>query len=175
MSSTTTIPPLWINQPSILYDWNEIMELWPLEEMHSISKINAITRMILILSLVGIVITGSMTILFICFLSLLFLYFLAKSKYQQEPTQIESFVDKDIYQSSNEVIPSQEEIISSPQLHLWNQYEEEQMNRVFLNTKINHDQQAFGNFLYGDMTSSKESTIDGAIKRVSNNSRYLLY
>ena len=46
---------LWINEPYILIEPTKIMELWPFEEMKSYDKINAITRMIIILSIIEII------------------------------------------------------------------------------------------------------------------------
>jgi hypothetical protein len=43
------------------------------------------------------------------------------------------------------------------------------------NTRIANDQGAFMNYLYGDMYSAKESNAEGAIMRVKDNYRYILY
>jgi hypothetical protein len=54
----------------------------------------------------------------------------------------------------------------------------DQSNRNFFstaNTRIANDQTAYANFLYGNMPSSKESGIDGAMQRVKDNPRYNLY
>lgn len=43
------------------------------------------------------------------------------------------------------------------------------------NTRVANDQGAFGQWLYGNMPSSKEDNIEGNIQRVKNNVRYNLY
>lgn len=62
---------------------------------------------------------------------------------------------------------------------LWDKFNLDQSNRVFFstaNTKIPNDQGAFAQFLYNDLKySGKESTPEGAITRVQDNNRYLLY
>lgn len=62
---------------------------------------------------------------------------------------------------------------------LWDKFTLDQSNRVFFstaNTKIPNDQGAFAQFLYNDLKySGKESTPEGAIARVQDNVRYLLY
>lgn len=54
----------------------------------------------------------------------------------------------------------------------------DQSNRAFYstaNTRVSNDQGAFGEFLYGNMPSSKESNVGGAIQRVKDSYRYTLY
>jgi hypothetical protein len=62
---------------------------------------------------------------------------------------------------------------------LWDKFTLDQSNRVFFstaNTKIPNDQGAFAQFLYNDLKySGKESTPEGALARVQDNVRYLLY
>jgi hypothetical protein len=54
----------------------------------------------------------------------------------------------------------------------------DQSNRAFYstaNSRVSNDQGAFGNFLYGNMPSSKESNAGGAMQRVKDSYRYTLY
>ena len=61
---------LWINDPTLLMNKNHIMELWPSPSMTTEQKINAITRLIITLSLLGYLITMSSKILMIGFITL---------------------------------------------------------------------------------------------------------
>jgi len=54
---------LWINQPSILLKHDSLNEFWPQGKMSLNEKINAITRLILILTLLGYLLTFSLKIL----------------------------------------------------------------------------------------------------------------
>ena len=62
---------------------------------------------------------------------------------------------------------------------MWENFQLDQSNRVFYstpNTRIENDQKSFGEFLYGNLKySAKESTAEGAIARVQDNYRYILY
>ena len=53
----------WLNDPFILLDKNEIFELWPNKEFNLEKKLNAITRLIFILTFVGFFITRSVKII----------------------------------------------------------------------------------------------------------------
>ena len=54
---------LWINQPTVLFRSNKIQQLWPTKSMQMDEKINALTRLIIALSILGYLITSSVSIL----------------------------------------------------------------------------------------------------------------
>lgn len=61
---------------------------------------------------------------------------------------------------------------------LYSRFELDNSNRVFYstpNTRIPNDQGAFGEFLYGNMPSAKESNPEGNLQREKDNYRYILY
>ena len=61
---------------------------------------------------------------------------------------------------------------------LWENFELDQSNRSFFstaNTRVENDQKSFGEFLYGDMPSAKESNTAGNMQRVADAYRYTLY
>ena len=78
----------WINKPTILFRTDTITQLWPAKEMTMNENLNAITRLTLILSCVGylisknyrVVIAGAITIFAIIML-----------KYSKTPTMIEGY------------------------------------------------------------------------------------
>ena len=56
---------------------------------------------------------------------------------------------------------------------LWQEFELDQSNRAFFstaNTRVENDQGAYSQYLYGTMPSAKESTPEGAFARVQDNS-----
>ena len=57
ISQTTTI---WINDPTILLKKNQLNQIWPKSSMSRNEKINAITRLVIVLSLLGFLITQSL-------------------------------------------------------------------------------------------------------------------
>ena len=62
---------------------------------------------------------------------------------------------------------------------LWEQFQLDQSNRAFYstpNTRVMNDQGAYSQYLYNNMKySAKEDTPEGAIARVQDNYRYILY
>jgi hypothetical protein len=61
---------------------------------------------------------------------------------------------------------------------LWQQFQLDQSNRVFYstpNTRVANDALSYGNFLYGNMPSAKESTPEGNMQRYADAYRYTLY
>ena len=62
---------IWLNNPTILLNQNKIGELWPTSDMSIEEKINAITRLIILLTLLGYLITLRSNILLIGIVSLI--------------------------------------------------------------------------------------------------------
>lgn len=75
---------IWLNNPTILLQQEQLGQIWPLGNMNIEEKINAITRLIILLTILGYLITFNFTIVLIglvSIISLLLLYFLSqKSK-----------------------------------------------------------------------------------------------
>jgi hypothetical protein len=69
--------PFWINDPTIILNKEYIFELWPSKEMCYEKKINAITRLIIFISIIGYLLTMSTRILFVGLVTVLaiFIYF----------------------------------------------------------------------------------------------------
>jgi hypothetical protein len=55
--------PFWFKDPTILFKKGEINKLWPAETMTNQEKLNAISRLVIILTLLGLLITQSVKIL----------------------------------------------------------------------------------------------------------------
>ena len=43
----------WLNNPAILFDSDHITEIWPSSNLDYISKLNAVTRLIILLTIIG--------------------------------------------------------------------------------------------------------------------------
>ena len=52
----------WLNNPTILLDKHQLTEIWPFQDLSIERKLNAITRLILILTFLGYLTTKSMKI-----------------------------------------------------------------------------------------------------------------
>ena len=57
--------PIWLNDPTILLKHDKLSELWPTPEMTTEEKINSITRLVIILTLLGYMLTLSPKIVLI--------------------------------------------------------------------------------------------------------------
>lgn len=88
------IIPFWSDNPNILLNNDFMFELFPVEAMSFEQKLNAISRTVILLSLVTFFYTKSVRILFIAAISLFFIFMLHKSK-QTDPVRKEAFFDKD--------------------------------------------------------------------------------
>jgi hypothetical protein len=92
--------PFWFNQPSILLKQTDIIEIWPAPAMSADRKLNAITRLILLLTLFGylvtrkgkFIITGLITLVVI-----VLLHHIQKSKIKN--TGKEGFVNAELYKN----------------------------------------------------------------------------
>ena len=49
----------WVNDPLVLLNKNKIKNIWPKEDMTTAEKWNSITRMVILLSILGFILRGS--------------------------------------------------------------------------------------------------------------------
>ena len=62
--------PFWLNEPTILFNKKHISEIWPNPNMTNMEKLNAISRFVIIASLLGYLVTLNFRIIFVCILTL---------------------------------------------------------------------------------------------------------
>jgi len=65
--------PFWLNDPSILLNKNNFFHMWPTNTMYFEEKLNAISRLVILLSILGFFITRNINILIIGILTLVLL------------------------------------------------------------------------------------------------------
>ena len=236
----------WSNQPTILFNKDYIFELWPTTDMCYEQKLNAITRLIVLLTILGYMLTMSVRILGVGALTILIIFVLftmRKQKITKEmmnegfkiqedeqamvqnasyvnPITLDSVlksdfkegnrknpfsnvlltqingdperkaappsfnvdVDEDITINVKKAVQMMNPDIKNTNKQLfgdlYQEFELDQSNRQFFstaNTRVTNDQGAFGNYLYGNMPSAKESTPDGNMQRYADAYRYTLY
>jgi len=238
---------LWINDPTILLHKNYIVDLWPTQNMYYEQKVNAITRFIIFISILGFIFTMKYNILLIGVATLAVMWVVLKMKkpkvskkileegfvvngdkienlyqkktitnpvtletvlkenykegtkknpfsnvlitdYKDDPTRkpappsFNTDVDEDITKNVKKTVQFLNPDIKNTNKQLFSSLTDkfylDQSNRAFFstpNTKIPNDQKAFGEFLYGNMPSAKESTPEGNLQRIADNYRYQLY
>lgn len=239
--------PLWINDPTILLNKKYILDLWPTAMMTYDEKVNAITRFIILISILGFIFTMKVNILFIGITTLAVIFVVLKIKKPKftkndfeegflvegnkvkdlyskksitDPVTLETIlrenykegskknpfsnvllteigddperkpappsfnvdVDEDITKNVKKSVQFMNPDIKNTNKQLFSSLTDnfylDQSNRAFFstaNTKIPNDQKAYGEFLYGNMPSAKESSVEGNMQRVKDNYRYLLY
>ena len=87
-------------------------------------------------------------------------------------------VGESIKQNIEQMVLENNPHMKDKQENLWDQFEGDRANHAFYstaNTRVDNDQGSYAEFLYGNMPSSKESNVNGALMRTKNNSRYTLY
>jgi len=82
---TDTIP-FWSNDPSILLNKKEIWQLWPTQNMSMEEKMNAISRLVILLSLLGFLFTFSLKFILIGLATLLVIW-VAYQTWRKSPTK----------------------------------------------------------------------------------------
>ena len=75
--------PIWLNEPTILLKHKQIKNIWPLSSMSHEDKINSITRLLILLSLIGYFLTSSFKMFYLSFITisiLLIIFFIQNKK-----------------------------------------------------------------------------------------------
>ena len=78
----------WLNDPTILLNKDYILQLWPSSNMSFSEKMNAITRLIIILSILGYFITNSFHILIVGFITIVIIILLNSTRKNQVNTSL---------------------------------------------------------------------------------------
>ena len=104
---STKTTQFWINQPSVLLDRDDIADLWPMPLMSVEQKLNAITRLVLLLTVLGFLITNNINIIFTGVITLAIFVILYKTQYSlnsvssagagANPSKKEGFVNSQMY------------------------------------------------------------------------------
>ena len=104
---TTTF---WTNDPSILFNKESIFQIWPLTNMSYEEKLNAITRLVIVLTILGFMLTMSRNIVLVGVVTLLIIFGLYKT--QKKKITSELFQTKEGF--SGIQLGNQEERIINP-------------------------------------------------------------
>jgi hypothetical protein len=99
-------PQFWTNDPTVLFNKEYILEFWPTTNMSYEQKINAITRLVILITILGYVSTFSQMIIVVGILTLFAIFILNKIRKQKLTNEImkEGFHIKETNTSTNTVI-----------------------------------------------------------------------
>jgi len=95
--------PFWINNPTILLKKEEIGKIWPIPTMNTEQKLNAITRLIILLTILGYLITKTFKIIITGIVTLVAIIILYKAqvwnktKQKNEESLKEGFSNPNVY------------------------------------------------------------------------------
>lgn len=233
----------WLSNPSVLWTYPQILQCWPTNEMDDDAKLNAISRLVLLLTMVFYFGTEFSFLVLLCGTAILVLIaslFLWRKSQKSEtkegftqlisapttvispielsPKSLEALFKKDFHPvtwknpmgnvllteigdtpSRKSAPPSfnpqvKDEITAAVKKekqklnpdfpdavnyfygNLKDNFDLDTSMRQFYtmpNSRVSNDQAAFAKFLYGDMPSSKEQTMDGARMRILNSQRFV--
>jgi hypothetical protein len=237
--------PFWSNDPTILFNKDAIFQVWPSASMSFEAKMNAISRIVIILSTLGFIFTMKFNFLVIGAITLAIIFSIYRYRKQtivaglkenfaqrkkkessapapiiSNPVTLENVLrsefhpttkknpfgnvlltdimdnpdrkaaapsfNPDVYDDITKAVKSQTQMLypdiknTNKQLYgdLYDnfQLDTDMMQNFYstANTRVASDQGAYGQFLYGNMPSGKDSGPDGAFARVQDNARYIL-
>lgn len=105
--------PFWFNDPTILFKNKYILQLWPLETMNAEQKLNAISRLIILLTIIGYLLTQTLKLLItgiITLVVIVLLYKIQNEKSKSKPlSPTEAFSNLNLYNAikNNHTLPSE--------------------------------------------------------------------
>ena len=88
------ISNFWIDNPNVLLNSKYITQIWPMASMSRVEKLNAITRLIIILMVLGYIFTRKITIIItgiVAIVVIIFLHYSKKSNINTGKKQVEGF------------------------------------------------------------------------------------
>ena len=74
--------PFWFNDPTILFNKESILQIWPTQQMTFETKLNAISRLVLFMSLLGFIFTRNSNLIIIGIVTLAIIFTLYKLRKQ---------------------------------------------------------------------------------------------
>ena len=242
--------PFWSNDPTIIFNKDSMLQLWPTANLTFEGKLNAISRIVIVLSFLGFLFTRKVHFLIIGAITLAIivsLYKFRKEKIVKTLTQeVEGFqvggsnqprgsiasslnttnpvtletllrsdfhpttkknpmgnvlltdimdtpnrlaaapsFNPDVYEDIDKAVKKQSQMLNPGIINTNKQlygdlYENYQLDNSMMrfystaNSRVENDQGAFSQWLYGNMPSGKSSGPDGAFARTQDNYRYVL-
>jgi len=95
--------PFWSNEPTILFNKESMLQLWPTQQMTFEAKLNAISRIIIVMSLLGFLFTRNINILVIGIVTLAIIFTLYRLRKQK---LVSSLIKKEGFSVNSSMQPS---------------------------------------------------------------------
>ena len=95
----------WSTNPIILFDKNYIFQLWPTANLSYSEKLNAITRLVILLSVLGYIFTMNLNFIITGIITIVIIYILYKTQEKQEKQKFtkEGFFGLDDFQEQSQI------------------------------------------------------------------------
>ena len=95
--------PFWLNDPTILFNKEKVLEVWPTQKMSFESKLNAISRIVMLMTVLGFIFTRNWNIVIIGIVTLAIVLTLYKLRKQ---SIVSSLIKKEGFSVNPSVQPS---------------------------------------------------------------------
>ena len=95
--------PFWSNDPTILFNKESILQVWPTQQMTFEAKLNAISRIVLIMTILGFLFTRNVNILIIAVITLAIIFSIYKLRKQ---SIVSSLLKKEGFSVNSSMQPS---------------------------------------------------------------------
>lgn len=95
--------PFWSNDPTILFNKENILQVWPTQQMTFEAKLNAISRIVIVMSLLGFIFTRNWNLIIIGIVTLAIIFTLYKLRKQ---SIVSSLVKKEGFSVNPSMQPS---------------------------------------------------------------------
>jgi hypothetical protein len=95
--------PFWSNDPTILFNKESILQIWPNQQMAFETKLNAISRLVIIMSILGFIFTRNFNLIIIGILTLAIIFTLYKLRKQ---SIVSSLIKKEGFSVNPSMQPS---------------------------------------------------------------------
>lgn len=95
--------PFWSNDPTILFNKESILQVWPTQQMTFEAKLNAISRIVIVMSLLGFIFTRNWNLIIIGIVTLAIIFTLYKLRKQNI---VSSLVKKEGFSVNPSIQPS---------------------------------------------------------------------
>jgi hypothetical protein len=95
--------PFWSNDPTILFNKESILQLWPTQQMTFEAKLNAISRIVIVMSILGFLFTRNVNILIIGIITLAIIFSIYKLRKQ---SIVSSLLKKEGFSVNSSIQPS---------------------------------------------------------------------
>jgi hypothetical protein len=185
----TSYIPFWANDPTVLFDKDYILQMWPLQTMTFNEKLNAISRLIIVLSILGFIITKSIRFLVIGIVTLAIIYFVYNMRKQKIVKELlnkdgndkEGFKnnDKNAYSQPSEVKITNPETLEA---YLKSDFEptnkKNPLGNVLLTDIVDNPQRkaappSFNTEVYEDINKSTKKMIQSLNPEIKNTNKQL--